>query len=107
VATRARKLNWNRLARLQRIRRVQNVATLGLVTLGPLLVLATFLVLGPLDKGSSAIALRLVVLADLVYIIVVAALVMQRVAKMVAARRAQSAGSRLHLRLTGVFTLMR
>jgi two-component system, NtrC family, nitrogen regulation sensor histidine kinase NtrY len=106
VATRARKLNWNRLARLQRIRRVQNVATLGLVTLGPLLVLATFLVLGPLDKGSSAIALRLVVLADLVYIIVVAALVMQRVAKMVAARRAQSAGSRLHLRLTGVFTLM-
>ena len=35
-----------------------------------------------------------------------AALVLQRVARMVAARRAQIAGSRLHLRLTGVFALL-
>ncbi len=38
--------------------------------------------------------------------LVVAALVLQRVARMIAARRAQSAGSRLHLRLTGVFALI-
>ena len=106
MASRARQLNWNRLTRLRRQRRVQNIATLGLVLLGPVLVLSTFLVLGPLDQGGSSMSLRLILLADFVYVMVVAALVAQRVARMIAARRAQSAGSRLHLRLTGVFTLM-
>ncbi len=92
--------------RLRRQRRFQNFATLGLVILGPSLAFATFLVLGPLDQGAAAQSLRLVLLADLVYVLVVAALVLQRVARMIAARRAQSAGSRLHLRLTGVFALM-
>ena len=77
--------------------------TFALVGLGPILALATFAVLGPLDQGVNARGLRAVILADLVYILVVAALVMQRVAQMIAARRARSAGSRLHLRLTGVF----
>ncbi|EAQ03576.1 nitrogen regulation protein ntrY [Pseudooceanicola batsensis HTCC2597] len=85
---------------------MQNAATLGLVILGPLLVLATFLVLGPFEQGASSLPLRLVLLVDLVYVLVVAALVLQRVARMVAARRAKSAGSRLHLRLTGVFAIM-
>ena len=97
------KATLERVARLRRQRRVQTVATLAVVILGPLLALATFLVLGPLDSGASALELRLVLLADLVYIIVVAALVMGRIATMIAARRARSAGSRLHLRLTGVF----
>ncbi|WP_040606593.1 sensor histidine kinase NtrY-like, partial [Oceanicola sp. S124] len=106
MATRARHLSWNRLIRLSRQRRFQNIATLGLVLLGPVLVLSTFFVLGPLNLGGSSNALRLILLADFVYVTVVAALVAQRVARMVAARRAQSAGSRLHLRLTGTFTLM-
>ncbi len=97
---------WERLSRLRRRRRVQNVATLGLVVLGPLLALATFLAMGPLDQGATGQWLRLVLLADLVYIIIVAALVLQRVARMVAARRKRSAGSRLHLRLTWVFAVM-
>ncbi|MEO1365454.1 MAG: PAS domain-containing sensor histidine kinase, partial [Pseudomonadota bacterium] len=50
--------------------------------------------------------LRLVLLADLVYVLVVAALVLSQVARLVAARRAKSAGSRLHLRLTGAFALL-
>ncbi len=95
-----------RLSRIRRQRRYQNIATLGLVILGPLLTLLTFLVLGPLEEGANSPALRLVLLADLVYVLVVAALVLQRVARMIAARRAQSAGSRLHLRLTGVFALI-
>ena len=95
-----------KLSRLRRRRRVQNFATLGLVILGPVLAIATFVVLGPLDKGANAPSLRLILLTDLVYILVVAALVLQRVAKMVAARRARSAGSRLHLRLTGVFAVV-
>ncbi|MFP4326826.1 MAG: ATP-binding protein [Paracoccaceae bacterium] len=106
MASRAQGLNWARLNQLRRQRRVQNAATLGLVLLGPLLALATFLVLGPLDQGAAAMSLRLVLLADLVYVLAVAALVLQRVARMVAARRAHSAGSRLHLRLTGVFAAM-
>ena len=106
MASRAQGMNWARLNQLRRQRRVQNAATLGLVILGPLLALATFLVLGPLDQGAAALSLRLVLLADLVYVLAVAALVLQRVAKMIAARRAHSAGSRLHLRLTGVFAAM-
>nr|WP_233495471.1 PAS domain-containing sensor histidine kinase [Rhodosalinus halophilus] len=103
---RAQRLSWERLSRLRRQRRIQNVATLGLVLLGPVLALATFLVLGPLDQGAGALSLRLVLLADLVYVLAVAALVFQRVARMIAARRARSAGSRLHLRLTFVFAVM-
>ncbi|MFZ5963786.1 ATP-binding protein [Thalassococcus sp. BH17M4-6] len=107
MATWARSWNWSRLSRLRRTRRVQNTFTLGLVLLGPILAGATFAVLGPLDNGGgSQLALRLVLLADLVYVLLLAALVLQRVAKMIAARRAKSAGSRLHLRLTGVFALM-
>ncbi|MBB06332.1 MAG: PAS domain-containing sensor histidine kinase [Pseudooceanicola sp.] len=106
VATRAQRPRWAALARLRRQRRLQNAATLGLVILGPVLVIATFLVLGPMQQGASSMALRLVLLVDLVYVLVVAALVSQRVARMVAARRAKSAGSRLHLRLTGVFAIM-
>ncbi|MBV1866756.1 MAG: PAS domain-containing sensor histidine kinase [Marinosulfonomonas sp.] len=85
---------------------MQNASTLGLVILGPVLAFLTFLVLGPLDEGASSPSLRLILLADLVYVLVVAALVLQRVARMIAARRAKSAGSRLHLRLTGVFALI-
>ena len=97
---------WERFVRLRRQKRVQNAATLGLVILGPLLALATFLVLGPMGQGATTRALQLVLLADLVYVLLLAALVIQRVAALLAARRAQSAGSRLHLRLTGVFGLM-
>ena len=102
----ARMATWERLLRLRRKRRVQNIATFGLVVLGPVLALTTFLVLGPLDQGPSGLALRFVLLADLVYVLAVATLVLGALVRMVAARRARSAGSRLHLRLTGVFALI-
>ncbi len=94
---------WVRLSRLRRQRRVQTAMTLGLVFLGPVLVVATFLALGPFNQGVTSPALRLILLADLVYVLVVAALVLYRVARLIADRRSQSAGSRLHLRLSGVF----
>ncbi len=99
-----RGMSLEQLMRLRRTRRAQTAATLGLIVLGPVLAVATYLVFGPLDQGASSLALRLVLLADLVYVIVVAALVLQRIAEMISARRAHSAGSRLHLRLTGAFT---
>ena len=85
---------------------MRNVATLGLVVLGPILALATYLILGPLGQVVNTLGLRLILLADLVYILVVATLVLAQVARLIAARRAKSAGSRLHLRLTGVFALL-
>ncbi|WP_116597373.1 sensor histidine kinase NtrY-like [Primorskyibacter marinus] len=106
MALKARALTWTRFNRLRRQRRFQNAATLGLVLLGPVLAAATFAILGPLDQGAASMPLRLILLADFVYVLLVAALVLQRVARMVSARRAKSAGSRLHLRLTGVFALM-
>jgi two-component system, NtrC family, nitrogen regulation sensor histidine kinase NtrY len=97
---------WDRLSRLRRQRRVQNAMTFGLVVLGPLLALGTFLVLGPMNQGAASPMLRIILLADFVYVLVVAALVLARVARMVADRRSQSAGSRLHLRLSGVFAFV-
>jgi len=104
----ARAMSMGLLSRMslwRRQRRVQTWITLGLVALGPVLVIATFGVLGPLGTDNAA-ALRGVLLLDLVYILVVATLVLMRVARMVSARRARSAGSRLHMRLTFVFSGM-
>lgn len=101
-----RSNTWVKLARLRRQRRFQNAMTFGLVFLGPVLTVLTFLALGPLSQGGNSPSLRLVLLADLVYILVVAALVLARLARMVSDRRSQSAGSRLHLRLSGVFALV-
>ncbi|MDQ2065440.1 PAS domain-containing sensor histidine kinase [Xinfangfangia sp. CPCC 101601] len=101
-----RRDTWTRLTRLRRIRRVQTAMTLGLVFLGPVLVVLTFLTLGPLNQSSSSPTLRLILLTDFVYVLVVAALVLSRIARMIADRRSRSAGSRLHLRLTGVFAGM-
>tara|TARA_R110002126_G_scaffold167330_2_gene315263 strand:- start:60949 stop:63096 length:2148 start_codon:yes stop_codon:yes gene_type:complete len=70
------------------------------------LAIITYLVLGPLEQGGNTPSLRLILLTDLVYILLVAALVFIQVGRLIAARRAKSAGSRLHLRLTGVFALM-
>ncbi len=95
-----------RLGRFRRERRVRTATTLGLVVLGPLLAGLTYYVLGPLDQGASSPLLRIVLLVDLVYVLGIAALVAREIAKMVAARRAKSAGSRLHLRLVRVFALL-
>ncbi len=98
-------LNFQRFSRWQRQRHVRNAVTVGLVLLAPILAAITYFVVGPLDQGAASAQLRMVLLVDLVYVLVVMALVMGQVARMVAARRAKSAGSRLHLRLTGVFAL--
>ena len=94
-----------RFGRWQRQRHIQSFFTAALVVAGPVLAVATYIVVGPLSQGASSPPLRLILLSDLVYVLIVMAVVMRQVARMVAARRAKSAGSRLHLRLTGVFAL--
>lgn len=99
-------MSFARFSRWRRQRAVQNATVLGLVVLGPVLAVLTYVVLGPAVQSSTSPMLRLILLADLIYVLTIAALVMQRIARMIAARRAKSAGSRLHLRLTGVFGLL-
>ncbi|WP_028716644.1 PAS domain-containing sensor histidine kinase [Paracoccus sp. J39] len=95
---------WERVARLRRLRLYRNAATLGLVLLGPALAGLTFAVMGPFANAvSGGSLLRLVLLADLLYLIVLTGLVVARMAQIVAARRKSTAGSRLHMRLVGVF----
>ena len=106
MATLSRSFSLERLGRLRRIKRLRNLATFAVVVMGPVLAMATYLVLGPLAQGADTLSLRLILLTDLVYVLMVAALVMNQVARLISARRAKSAGSRLHLRLTGVFALM-
>ncbi len=106
MVTRSRTTQFVRLVRLRRARKLRKATTFGLVILGPVLAAATYAVFGPLGQGGNTLSLRLVLLADLVYVLLVAALVLNQVARLIAARRAKSAGSRLHLRLTGVFALM-
>ena len=99
--------SWaKRLARLRRQRQAQTVVTLGLAFLGPVLAVGTFLALGPLNQNASSMGLRLVLLADLIYVLALVALVLRRIVQMLADRRRSSSGSRLHLRLTGVFAIV-
>ncbi|WP_234417037.1 sensor histidine kinase [Loktanella sp. Alg231-35] len=98
-------LNFSRLNRWFRQRQVQSALTTGLVIAAPILAALTYFVVGPYEQSAASNALRLVLLLDLIYVLVVAALVLRQVARMVAARRARSAGSQLAVRLTGVFAI--
>jgi two-component system nitrogen regulation sensor histidine kinase NtrY len=84
----------------------QTAITIIIVALGPILAVGTLLVVNVFERQPISASFRLIMLADLIYVLIIAALVIRRVAKVIAARRAQSAGSRLHLRLTGVFALV-
>jgi two-component system, NtrC family, nitrogen regulation sensor histidine kinase NtrY len=102
----ARGKAWVKLVRLRRQRSYQTAMAFALAFLGPLLAVLTFLSLGPFDLSANSTALRLIFLADLIYVLVIAALVMANVAQMISARRRKSAGSKLHLRLTMVFGIV-
>lgn len=84
-------------------RRVATGITIMLMLLGPGLVLLTLLALGPLSGTVDSRGLFLILLADLVYILIVAGLVAMRVVRLIAARRSDSAGSKLHMRLSALF----
>ena len=95
-----------RLKELYQSRQIQNFVTLSLVFIGPILAAFTVLTFGPLNQNINSTVLRLVLLADLIYILLVAALILRRVMRIMAERRLEFAGSRLHLRLSGVFAFL-
>ena len=100
------RMNLSRLSRLRFTRRIATYVNIGLICLAPVLALVTYLILGPIDQGRESNLLRVILLCDLLYLLALTSLVMQRVMQIVALRRQKSAGSQLHLRLTGVFSAM-
>ena len=90
----------------RRKRRVQMAFAWLLIILGPLLVgLTVYITNGGLG-GRATSMVRGILLIDVVYLLVVISLVGYSLMKIFAARRAQSAGSRLHMRLSGVFAIV-
>ena len=87
-------------------RRIQNLLTILIVIVGPTLALLTLFYVNIVEQEIRSQSFRVILLADVVYVIIIASFVIKRIAIVVAARRAKSAGSRLHLRLTGVFALL-
>ena len=65
---------WSRFSRLRRQRGVQTAFTLGLVFLGPVLAVATFLAMGAFNQDAASPVLRLILLSDLIYVLLIAAL---------------------------------
>jgi len=101
-----RNSRWIRYSNLRKLKRLQSYFTIILIVLGPVLAVATYLLLGPFDTGSRSTALRVILMCDLVYVLLIIGLLFQRIMAIIAQRRRKSAGSQLHLRLTGFFTLM-
>ena len=87
-------------------RNVQNLLTILIVVVGPALALLTLFYVNIIEQEIRSQSFRAILLADVLYVIIIASLVIKRIAIVVAARRAKSAGSRLHLRLTGVFAIL-
>ena len=101
-----RNSRWIRYSNLRKLKLLQSYFTFIMIVLGPVLAVVTYLLLGPLDTGSRGTALRIILMCDLVYVLLIIGLLFQRIMAIIAQRRRKSAGSQLHLRLTGFFTLM-
>ncbi|MEM1383341.1 MAG: PAS domain-containing sensor histidine kinase [Pseudomonadota bacterium] len=84
-------------------RRIGRPGVILLVLLGPILAIITSVVMGGGEEGRSANLLRIVLLVDVCYLLALSALIGWEIGRLVMARRRGSAGSKLHLRLTGVF----
>lgn len=95
-----------RLWRWLTSRRVKTYLTLFLVVIGPVLALTTTLLLGAFSGPANPQLLRIIILADVVYTLILATFVARRIVKIIAARRSRSAGSQLHVRLSAVFSVI-
>ena len=91
----------DKMADLRANPQVNSILTFVLVVTGPLLVFLTFYAMQPIEGGRAS--LRLILTADFVYILFITTLLIRRIVQLAAARRAKSAGSRLHFRLTAAF----
>ncbi len=97
---------WQRLVHWQNGREVKTYLTLFLVVVGPVLALTTTLLLGAFNGPANPQILRIVLLADVIYTLILATFVARRIVRIIAARRSRSAGSKLHMRLSTVFSVI-
>ncbi|MCI4665178.1 MAG: PAS domain-containing sensor histidine kinase [Neomegalonema sp.] len=75
-----------------------------LAVAGPILAILTYATLSSADqKTVSSLWFKLLILADICYLVGLMALVGLQIARLVIARRAGSAGSRLHARMVAIF----
>ncbi|MEM7056801.1 MAG: PAS domain-containing sensor histidine kinase [Pseudomonadota bacterium] len=80
---------------------------LALIVLGPVLALITaYMLSDDWGRWGSSTHVRVILLLDLIYALILAGVVISRVATLWIARRKKSAGTRLHLRLAGVFAVV-
>ncbi|MBK4217214.1 PAS domain-containing sensor histidine kinase [Paracoccus caeni] len=103
MAESATGLSWDRLARIRLPRQWRGLLTFSLLAVGAVLAVATMTVLGPLAQGAHSRMLRLILLLDLLYLIVLTGFVLVRMARLISDRRRSAAGSRLHARLVMIF----
>ncbi len=95
------------LIRALTAKRLSGRLALALAFAGPVLAIVTFILLNRAADGLvDPRWVRLAFLADLVFMLALGGLIAWRIGGIVMARRARSAGSRLHLRLTSVFTVI-
>ncbi|MDB4249133.1 PAS domain-containing sensor histidine kinase [Amylibacter sp.] len=82
------------------------ISAWSLILLGPMLTgLTVYILQGEFGSNLSNV-LRFILLVDGIYLLVVIAILGYSVMRMFAARRAKSAGSRLHMRLSRVFAIV-
>ena len=103
MAGAASGLSWERLAKVGLPRHWRGAMAAGVLLVGVLLAIATTTVLGPLAQGAESRMLRLILLLDLAYLIVLIGIIVLRMARLITARRKTAAGSRLHARLVLIF----
>nr|WP_282602483.1 ATP-binding protein [Paracoccus sp. PARArs4] len=96
-------LSWDRLARLRLPRHWRGATTWIVLVSGLLLALATFAVMTPFGRDWPGHMLRAVLLADLLYLLVLVAFIVARMARLISARRRAAPAARLHARLVAIF----
>ena len=70
------------------------------------MAISTFISADLFQETTSTILLRNLLLLDLIYVLIIAGLVAVRITRLILLRRSRTSGSRLHTRLTKVFTLI-
>jgi two-component system nitrogen regulation sensor histidine kinase NtrY len=99
AGTGERRINWPMVKR-----RLARWGMLSVIIAGPCLaILTAFLLSDGARAEQNQGLIRIVLLIDLCYILVLMALIAWRIGGLMIARRKKSAGTRLHLRLAGVF----
>lgn len=102
------KLNYlfDRISSDLKSKSIQSTINVCLIVLGPVLAVATYLFLGPLNGVGQSAWLRFFLMMDLIYVLLIVGIVVVKILSVLQQRRSRRAGSQLHFRLARVFTTM-